>query len=150
MDHPVAEPVEFVFLWWPDSEYGVVLSRDDYRLVDRFHLARQTAHTWDEFLEQFGDYTHWLDDFMQFDETKPRGEDLLADLEDSLWVLGNDEFPLTQCVEESFGHYGSLFPKCDDAVTIGPNMACRYACIRRPLASPSKTIWRRRDTRCRM
>jgi len=118
MDHPVAEPVEFVFLWWPDSEYGVVLSRDDYRLVDRFHLARQTARTWDEFLEQFGEYTHWLDDFMQFDETKPRGEDLLADLEDSLWVLGNDEFPLTQCVEESFGHYGSLFPECDDAVTI--------------------------------
>ena len=118
MDHPFTDPVEFVFLWWSDSEYGVVLDRDDYRLVDRFHLARETARTWDEFLGQFGEYTRWLDDFMQFDETKPRNEDLLADLRDSVWVLGNDEFPLTQCAEESFGCYGSLFPDCEYALTI--------------------------------
>jgi hypothetical protein len=34
-----------------------------------------------------------------------------------VWVLHTDEFPLTQCAEESYAFYGKQFPAIDGAIT---------------------------------
>jgi hypothetical protein len=118
MTQPLKEPLEFVFLWWSDSDHGVILSRGYHTLVDRFHFAQQTARTWGEFLRELDDGADYLEDFMQFDEVEPRDRDRLEDLRGSIWVLDNDEFPLTQCAQESFQFYGHHFPECAGTVKI--------------------------------
>jgi len=118
MAQPVAEALKFVFLWWPDSDYGVVLSSEDHSLVTRFHAARRTARTWGGFISRLKDDAGYLREFMQFDRITPKDTDRLAEIEHDVWVLDDVEFPLTQCAEESFGSYGHHFPECDNAITV--------------------------------
>lgn len=117
MAEPLKEPLEFVFVWWPDEEHGVILSRAYHTLVERFHAARRTAQTWGRFLEMLGDCADYLEVFMQCDETEPQDGDRLADL-DGIWVLDDAEFPLPQCAQESFEHYGRHFPQFNGELTI--------------------------------
>ena len=117
MAEALKEPLEFVFLWWSDSDHGVILTRAYHTLVSRFHLARGTARTWGEFLDMLGEDADYLEDFMQSDETEPQDGDLLGNLH-GVWVLDDAEFPLTQCAQESFQFYGHHFPECEGTVTI--------------------------------
>lgn len=117
MAEPLKEPLEFVFVWWPDDDHGVILSRTYHTLVDRFHAARRTAQTWGRFVEMLGDGASYLEDFMQGDETKPHDIDRLEDL-GGIWVLEDAEFPLPQCAQESFQFYGRYFPECNGELTL--------------------------------
>lgn len=117
MAEPLQEPLEFVFLWWPDNDHGVIISRAYYSLVDRFHVARETSRTWEEFLTVLGEGADYLVPFLQVDETAPQHGDRLEDLRGA-WVLENAEFPLTQCAQESFEFYAGHFPQCEGARTI--------------------------------
>jgi hypothetical protein len=114
----ILEPLEFVFLWWADEKYGALLSRGYYRLLDRVHFAHRSAKTWGEYIELLGSDAGYLDDFMQCDEVQPQESDLLEDIHNDVWVLSDIEFPITQCVQESFEFYGQNFPAFDDALTI--------------------------------
>jgi hypothetical protein len=117
MTEPLKEPLEFVFVWWPDNDHGAVLSRTYHTLVVRFHAARLVAGTWGEFLSMLGDNADYLEDFMQHDRTEPQDDDRLDNL-NGVWVLEDVGFPLTQCAQESFEFYGGHFPQCDGMLTI--------------------------------
>jgi hypothetical protein len=118
MTIPPREPLDLVFVWWHENDYGVILTREYHTFVERFHLSRQTAMTWGEFITGLGDDAGYLDDFMQFDGTEPRDGDRLEDLCGQVWVLDDVEFPLTQCAQETFEWYGRYLPQCDDVLAI--------------------------------
>jgi hypothetical protein len=117
MTKAIREPLDLIFVWWPDNDYGAILTRGYHTLAEQFHIARHTTGTWGEFLAALGDSADYLEPFMEHDETEPRDNDRLDDLS-GVWVLENDEFPVTQCAEETFTFYGHSFPELDGAVMI--------------------------------
>jgi hypothetical protein len=117
MTEAIREPLDLIFVWWPDNDYGVILTREDHTFVEQFHNARHTARTWGEFVDALGAGVEDVEPFMQYDETEPRDNDRLYD-PSGVWILENDEFPVTQCAEETFTSYGHSFPELDVAVII--------------------------------
>lgn len=108
---------DFVFAVQKGGKYGVVLSRHYAEILEKFHRARNNARTWGEFMEMLGSKAaNYIVPFTQCDDPKPVEDDLLDGLVcREVYVLSTDEFPLTQCAEETYTNHGRLFPKIPGA-----------------------------------
>lgn len=100
---------EFVFLWWDECDNGIFLTQEYFELLSRYHYAL-TATTWGQFLEILGPFAGFVLEFTQNDDYRPEDEDLLQEIDNGVWVLYDCEFPITQCAEETYRAYSSLFP----------------------------------------
>jgi hypothetical protein len=104
-------PVDFVFLWWEDLEYGVFVTADFYEFLDLFHAAKNNARTWGEFINGVGDYgRRFVNIFTEADELRPLDTDLIEDIQDDVFILSDYEFPITQCVDETYNTYVEILP----------------------------------------
>lgn len=113
----VADHVEFVFLCWTGCQLGVLLSRPYYELVVHFAQAKELANTWGELLGMVGpNAAEFVMGFTHTDGYVAEDGDSIESIRELVWVLHSDEFPLTQCAEESYTFYGSQFPPVEGAV----------------------------------
>lgn len=102
---------QFVFLVWESDELGVFLTPEYFQLLMNFHFALEKAHTWGEFWGSFDSSTQdFLSLFMQYDQFEPKNSDLISEISDEMFIFGSQEFPVTQCAEQTTTAHGSLFP----------------------------------------
>jgi hypothetical protein len=102
-----------------DQHYGVLLSGPYYDLLVRFNKAKERANTWGELLEMLGpNGTEFVMGFTHTDGYVAQAEDRLQLIRDDVWVLYSDEFPQTQCAEESYAFYGHNFPIVEGAIRV--------------------------------
>lgn len=95
----------FFFLCSRDGELGFFISRRLYYLVLTFVFAKSNAKTWSEFWEAMdSDCQAYLKVFMEVDGHDPQPEDDLDSLVagGEVFILTDVEFPLAQCVEETY------------------------------------------------
>lgn len=86
-----SERTEFVFLWWDECDSGVFLAKEYCELLNRFLLARK-ATTWGKFLEMLGPFSNFILESTQCDDYQPRYEERIEDIENSVWMLYDQEF----------------------------------------------------------
>jgi len=104
-------PIDFVFLWWDDLEYGVFVTADFYEFLALFHEAKNNSRTWGEFMSGIGDYgRRFVNIFVESDELQPLDSDIIKDIEDDVFILSDYEFPITQCADETYNTYTEIFP----------------------------------------
>ncbi len=87
------------------------LTRYHFQLMINFNFALLHANTWGDFSCICGPDTRaFIEPFLETGEYKPRSKEILSDLKDELWILYDNEFPGTQCAEETTTFFGGLFP----------------------------------------
>lgn len=100
---PSNQLADFIFVWWKLGDDGVFISREHYQFLLQFRRALATAELWGDFLEAIGPWgARFIAPFMQCDDIKPSANSKMTDLYDELFILHEEEFPLTQCAEETF------------------------------------------------
>ncbi len=110
---------EFVFL---DLEHfgnsGAFVTREYHDFLKIFYSAKETAINFGDFYSEIGkEGQDFIDVFFE-GEDKPSDDELLADLKSELYIFNDDDFPLVQCLEETYTYYSSLFPThlCQDKI----------------------------------
>jgi len=132
MAEPLREPLDFVFLWWSDSDHGVILSRAYHTLVNRFHAALRNAGTWGEFLAMLDDQADYVRVFMQCDETTPQGSDRLGICRVSgCWTIRS--FHSLSVRRRTSRFTGIISCNARMRSRSLPHMACRFCFIQSPL-----------------
>jgi hypothetical protein len=111
---------ELVF-WKPDNhEHGLFLTQEHFRVLQNFSYARENSLTWGDFWQKCSSETKdFCSLFLENDEKTPDNDEFLLNLDDDVFILGDREFPLTQCAEETCTHLG---PKFLDKFIVGAVM----------------------------
>jgi hypothetical protein len=110
---PSLDNADLLFLWKHDDEYGFFITRVLLSFVKKFVAAKESSITWEEFLVAIGDYGRdFIASFLEKNDVQPELTSLIAELADEIWILYDVEFPLTQCIEETY----SIF--CDISLDI--------------------------------
>ncbi|MBB3010251.1 hypothetical protein [Cupriavidus alkaliphilus] len=110
---PLEGEVHLIFLWLDnEGQDGVFVTRSQFEFLERFALALN-CDVWGEFLTTLGrDGWEVIDPYLSSDPLLERETSVyptpmcrLVDLADKLWIFYDAEFPLIQCVEETFNQY---------------------------------------------
>ena len=99
--------------WTPDnSEFGIFFTLHHFEIVDNYSFALQNSQSWGEFWENCNPETRaFCERFLETDERTPNNKETLSELEEEIFILGDAEFPLAQCAEESTSYMGLNFMK---------------------------------------
>lgn len=93
-----------------------------HRILINYHYALSTSKTWGDFCKSLNKSTkEYLSAFSSPDDISAaeiKESVYMVDLMQELWVLYDDEFPTTQCAEETATLYGKLLPQEDISETI--------------------------------
>lgn len=111
---------EFIFLWSDLEEYGVFITRQHFEFLTKFYKAYDDTKTFGEFWSSIGEYGRvYLKIFMQNDDEQfPGFSERMKELKEKLWIFYDGDFPITQCLEETYTYYSHLMPQeyCKDKV----------------------------------
>lgn len=104
--NPSLDNADLLFLWQHDDEYGFFITRVFLNFVEKFVAAKENSITWKDFLVAIGDYGRdFIAPFLENDDVQPELTSLIAEIADEIWILYDVEFPLTQCVEETYSMF---------------------------------------------
>ena len=103
---------ELIFLWGDMDEYGVFITRNYFEFLNTFYRNKQQSKTFGEFWNLLGESGRgFVKPFMQCDDRFPEMDEKISDIESEIWILDDQEFPITQCVEETYTNYSDLMPE---------------------------------------
>lgn len=111
---------ELIFLWGDMEDNGVFVTRQHFEFLIKFFQSYDDAITFGAFWSAIGDYGRkYVKTFMPNDDEQfPEFNESMDDLKSKLWIFYDGEFPITQCVEETYTYYSHLMPKeyCKDKI----------------------------------
>jgi hypothetical protein len=108
--NPNLDRADLLFLWGHDDEFGFFITRTLLNFVEKFVVAKENSNTWEEFLGSIGDYGRdFIAPFLENDDIQPKLSSPIAEIADDIWILSDIEFPLTQCVEETYSIFCGTF-----------------------------------------
>ena len=98
------------FVYVPGGDFGFFVFPQLYRIALTFYSAWEQAETWQEFQDYLdSECREYLQPFMQCDETTPRPDSKIDELDD-MWIFNDSEFPMTQLAEETYTEVKAYLP----------------------------------------
>ena len=103
---------ELVFLWWDDGDdRGVFITCFHLDFMTRFYAAIENCETFGEFWKALEETDkEYIGAFLEAEESRPADDQLIADLQESVWVFCESEFPITQCAEQTYTLLSNKLP----------------------------------------
>lgn len=93
-----------------DGKAGVIMTKQDYDVLQNFTCALKTSETWGDFWAACTDATRsFIGIFLSIDEVEPRSSDLLSKLSEDVFILNDAEFPMPQMSDSEANGLGSQF-----------------------------------------
>lgn len=110
LTNSIQECRELVFWSTEALGFGLFFTLRHFHILENFSYARENSITWDNFWGKCTNETKaFCLPFFDSDERKPSNHDLLCDLSEDIFILGDKEFPLAQCAEETCSYLGLDF-----------------------------------------